>query len=78
MSDEKKTVIVACDIPNGITLQREEMVEGPLGIKTAQRIGEPVTLRQGANEGVDAAFWDAWLNMHEKDPLVVQGAIRAA
>lgn len=76
MTEEKKTVSVACDIPNGITLQLEEMVEGPMGIKTARRVGDPVTLRQGSNDGVDTAFWDAWLKMHEKDPIVVQGAVR--
>lgn len=76
MTEEKKTVSVACDIPNGITLHLEEMVEGPMGIKTARRVGDSVTLRQGSNDGVDTSFWDAWLKMHEKDPIVVQGAVR--
>jgi hypothetical protein len=78
MTEEKKTVSIYCDMPNGVTLQREEMFDGPLGIKTSRRIGEPVTLREGANEGVDAEFWDAWLAMHGADQLVTQGVVRVA
>lgn len=65
---ERKTVTVNCGVKNGIVLRFYEMVEGPLGIKTARQVGEPVTVGHGATV-VDAEFWKKWSEQNKESVL---------
>lgn len=92
MADERKTVRVACTIPNGLELriQREGHDDGS-GVRHMVYVGDPVVVRgpeatsAGVNQPagelvtteVDAGFFATWLAQHENDPLVTQRAIYA-
>jgi hypothetical protein len=69
------SVTVHCLAPSGLVLRLFEMEEGVLGIKTARRTGEAVTLKNGINPGVDAEFMAAWMKQNENGPLVLNGTV---
>lgn len=60
----------------GLVLRRYEMREGPLGIRSAVPIGEPVVLRPGANE-VDSEFAGAWLRENDDSDFVRRNVVVA-
>jgi hypothetical protein len=71
-----ETVTVRCSGPAGLVLQLYDMVEGEMGIKRARYKGEPVTLRPGVNENIDADFMSAWMEQNKDGPLAKGGFVR--
>jgi hypothetical protein len=68
--------VVHCRRSSGIVLRLYDMVDGPLGIKSARPKGDAVTLVPGRNE-VDDEFWKAWLDGNKDDALLRDGVVRA-
>ena len=66
---------VTCSQPNGIALRLFEMIEGPLGIKTAREVGDTVELDEGVNEVPDE-FWKKWLEANKDNEIVKLGVVR--
>ena len=71
-----KTVTVNCGLPNGLTLRRFEMVDGPLGIKEAKFVDQ-ITVGKGLTTGIDAAFYADWLAQNGDNEAVTGGHVSA-
>ena len=81
MADERKTVTVHCALPSGIVLHVDELVrDHPLampGQLMARRKTLTVVLRYGANEGIDAEFYNKWLEQNKDGPIVRSATVAA-
>ena len=71
-----ETVTVHCHVPGGLVLQVTEASTDEFGVKVRRRIGEAVTLLQGDNHGIDAAFMDAWTKQYAATALVNYVSVR--
>jgi hypothetical protein len=78
MSDPA-TCSVWCDVHGGLTITEERRHEYTQDGQVTVRylpVGDPVTLKPGLNEGVDAAWMARWLAAHAGDQAVRTGLIR--
>lgn len=67
--DRRKTVTVTCAIPNGLRLTLR-------GDDPARK--QEIVLGHGSNAGVDAEFWNRWLEENRGYAPVVSGHISAS
>lgn len=67
--DRRKTVTVTCAIPNGMRLTLR-------GDDPAKK--QEIILGHGSNAGVDAEYWNAWLEENREYAPVVSGHISAS
>lgn len=65
VSTSTSTVTVSCKLPNGLVLELGGKSVEVNGANSSVIIGG-----YGLTEGVDAAFFDAWMEAHEAMPFV--------
>ena len=65
VSASSSTVTVGCKLPHGLVLELGEKSVVLNGANSSNIIGG-----YGLTEGVDAAFFDAWMEKHEAMPFV--------
>lgn len=76
-TEKRPTVTVNCAVPNGLTIALHQVHEGFMGQQIRALQGDVVTLKHGPNEGVDKAWFEAWLEENPNLSVVANGMVFA-